>query len=64
VSQDGWEEVADYAIEWATKHATPVQRTERTPDAALSTKRRCSVRLNRCIISTTTTFIVGLPRKR
>ena len=23
LSQEGWEEVADYAIEWATKHATP-----------------------------------------
>jgi hypothetical protein len=22
VGQDGWEEVADYALEWATEHAT------------------------------------------
>jgi hypothetical protein len=23
VGQEGWEDVADYALEWATEHATP-----------------------------------------
>ncbi|HEY9307935.1 MAG TPA: alpha/beta hydrolase [Microbacterium sp.] len=31
VSQDGWEEIADYALEWATTHQ--VRETEQAPEA-------------------------------
>jgi hypothetical protein len=30
VSQDGWEEIADYALEWATTHQ--VRETEQAPE--------------------------------
>lgn len=27
IGQDGWEEVADFALEWANRHAVVVERT-------------------------------------
>jgi alpha-beta hydrolase superfamily lysophospholipase len=37
VGQKGWEEVADYALDWATKHASPLQVAE-TPPAVTETR--------------------------